>query len=91
TVVVNLEWYARLATIDLQLENTDPEAATPAVTLHRAPGHAKLTALVGSGTYRIALRGDGPTAYLLQGRYKAARLAPDRFEGNNSFETATRL
>lgn len=91
TVVVDLRWYARLATIDLQLENTDPDAATPEVTLHRAPGHTTLTALVGSGTYRIALRGDGPTAYLLRGRHTAGRLAPDRFEHNNSFGTATRL
>jgi hypothetical protein len=91
TVVVDLQWYGRLATIDLRSENTDPDAAAPDVTVGEAPGRSTLTALVGSGTYRIQLRGNGPTAYLLNGRTTAGRLAPDRFEGNDGFATATRL
>lgn len=91
TVVVDLQWYEGLAAIDLRLENTDPDAAAPEVTLREVPGRSTLTAAVGSGTYRIELRGDGPTAYLLRGRRTAGRLAPDRFEGNNSFDSATLL
>jgi hypothetical protein len=53
TVVVDLQWYGRLATIDLRSENTDPDAAAPDVTVGEAPGRSTLTALVGSGTYRI--------------------------------------
>lgn len=92
TVTVDLQWYDRLSKVSLALESTDPNAVDPdAVVTSPAVGASHLTADLGSGRYRLVVRGSGPTAYVLSGRIRPGTLAPDSFEVNDSFDKATRL
>jgi hypothetical protein len=88
---VTVQWYDRLARLDLFIESTEPGAADPDVVVTRGAGTLTVSAEVGSGRYRLTVRGSAPTAYLLSGSLTPGTLAPDRFEGNDSFETATEL
>ncbi|AXJ09948.1 S8 family serine peptidase [Arthrobacter sp. PM3] len=93
TLQVDLQWYDRLSRVSLLLESTDPNAVDPsaAVTAPAGAGTARLTAELGSGRYRLVVRGSGPSAYLLSGRIRPGTLAPDPFEANDTFDTATHL
>lgn len=90
-IAVQLRWYDRLTGVTLALENTDGDRSVLASVAYPASGQATLTADVGSGTYRLILRGYRPSAYLLTGKVSPGILMPDYFEPNNSFETATPL
>ncbi len=90
-VTVDLRWYDRLTKVFVELERAADGTSVEAVVTYPGQGHASLAAYVGSGTYRLTVRGTGTSAYLLTGRTAPGRLLPDRFEANNSFETATRL
>ncbi len=84
-VTVRLRWYNRLAKVTLDLEGAK------ATITEVAPGELTLAADVGSGTYRLTVRGSGASAYLLTGQITPGILLPDRFEPNNSFDEATEL
>lgn len=90
-LTVDLQWYQQLASLRLELESENEEGLAPIITETKTAESAKLTAQVSTGTYRVKVIGDAPTAYLLSGTLTAGTLLPDYLEANDSFERATRL
>lgn len=92
TLELDLQWYDRLSKVRIWVEDTAPDTVNPELTVTSpSAGTVRATAEVGSGIYRVIVQGGGPTAYLLSGRVRPGILAPDSFEENDTFETATRL
>lgn len=89
-LVVSLRWYNRITKVTFGLENAATGKSVD-MAVSQSQGLANLTADVGSGTYRLTVQGTGTSAYLLNGRIVPGVLRPDRFEPNDSFETATPL
>ena len=93
SVSVTVDWYERLANLSVLVADMDPEADDPTLARTGGPssGRQVLTGLLRRGRYRVRVSGSGPTAYRLVVRLSPARLAPDAFEANDSFDTATVL
>lgn len=90
TFTIDLSWYERLANvtaavIDQHGETVKMTRGTP------SPGERRLSGWVAPGRYTIRVRCDGLTAYRLMVDHQALPLDPDRFEQNDTFDTATRL
>jgi hypothetical protein len=90
-LTIDLQWYERLSNLTLELRNVDDDAPEVRAAVTRSPGRLEMSATVGSGRYRITVRGSRPTAYLLSGTLRRGTLTSDLFEPNDTFERATRL
>lgn len=92
SVTVTLDWYERLGKLNVAVE---PAEGGGNVDLARSgsssTGRQVLMGLLPRGRYVARVNGSDATAYRLRVRLAGARLAPDAFEPNNSFETATPL
>ncbi len=89
--IFDVQWYRRLGGLTVTLENVDRDAPEPRHTTAVGAGSTVITAELGTGRYRLTIRGSRPTAYVLTGSRRAVTLGPDRFERNDSFDTAQRL
>ena len=93
SVTVTVDWYQRLASLNVSVQNVDPAAGDPdlARSGSGASGRLVLSGLLSKGSYRVRVGGSGPTAYRLLVKVSGTTLAPDMFEPNDSFDTATRM
>ena len=89
-VTATLDWYHRLSTLSLELEEDDPDARND-MGRTSSPGRVTLAGLLPPGTYRLRVTGTTDTAYRLAVWTKASHLPQDLFEPNDSFEAATRV
>jgi len=92
-VEIRLEWYERLGTLNLHAEPADPEEqSVESVTkIASMAGTVVLSGILGPGTYRLRVTGSAISAYEIGVTLRRAVLEPDRFEPNQSFETAAPL
>ncbi len=91
---ITAEWYQRLSTFRLEVHADDAASRAPDEMTHTwsaADATSVHAGLLPPGTYRLRVTGSGATAYRLQVRLQPARLDPDLFEENDSFERAARL
>ena len=94
TVTITGEWYQRLSNFSMELNADDPDSRAAddiIITYSVTNAITTLSGPLSAGTYRIRVTGSGSTAYRLQVQLQPLPLAPDMFEPNDSFATATRL
>lgn len=94
TVTVTVEWYERLSSLSVIVETDDPNVVGIEDLKRTGDAHSGVQTLTGvlpPAWYRIRVSGSGATAYRLLVNIKAAELPKDRFEPNDSFETAARM
>lgn len=89
-VTAEVIWYERLANMTLKIVDADGQTVAPLGKM-TGPGYRRRDAEVPPGTYTVRLTSTGSTAYRLTVNPLPWPVKPDRFEPNDTFDTATRL
>lgn len=91
TIVVELSWYERLAHMTVEVLDIDGENVTGFKTEQKTPGVRRRSGKVPPGTYTVRVTSTGATAYRLRVDPSPWTVTPDRFEPNDTFDSATVL
>ncbi|WP_131813116.1 S8/S53 family peptidase [Mycolicibacter heraklionensis] len=90
-LTAEVSWYERLADVTVTVLNADGETVAGLKKVPTAPGVRRRDAIVPPGTYTVRVTSTGLTAYHLNVNPMPWSPAPDRFEPNDTFDTATWL
>jgi hypothetical protein len=92
TVTVKVHWYQRIADLGIEIQDGTGAAVDDGrITEKRSSGSINASGVLPPGRYFVRVDARGLSAYRLLVSVKRHRLAPDRFEPNNSFNSATPL